>query len=196
MTAPRGRDEVRSALVAAAAELFAERGVADVGTREIAAAAGVNRGLLHRHFGSKEALVSAVVADRAAAFSREVAADDAADLADFVGAAFDVGDDAGDVIRLLTRALLDGVSFEWDEDGLGLLGDLVDRMADEAGGESDTDPRLSAALMTATLVGWQLLSPVLLGAVGFERDPERARRELTEVAQLLARRTRSADSRP
>lgn len=196
MTAPRGRDEVRAALVAAAAGLFAERGVAEVGTREIAAAAGVNRGLLHRHFGSKEALVSAVVADRAAAFSREVATDDDADLAELVGAAFDVGDDAGDVIRVLTRALLDGVDVEWDEGGLGLLGELADRMADEAGGESDTDPRLAAALMTATLIGWQLLSPTLLGAVGFERDPARARRELTEVAQLLARRTRSTDRRP
>src|SRR5690606_18436732 len=138
------------------ATLFAQRGVAEVGTREIAAEAGVNRGLLHRHFGSKDALVSAVVADRAAAFAGEVASSDAAGLAEVVGAVFDAGDEAGDMVRLLVRALLDGTELEWDEHGLGLVRDVVDRMGAEAGGESDTDPRLAGALMLAALVGWQL----------------------------------------
>ncbi len=53
---PKGRDEVVEALIKSAAELFAERGVSGVSLREIAAHAGVNHGLIHRHFGSKENL--------------------------------------------------------------------------------------------------------------------------------------------
>ncbi|MFO7557486.1 MAG: helix-turn-helix domain-containing protein, partial [Desulfobacterales bacterium] len=53
---PHGRDEVVTALIRAAAELFSEKGVEAVSLRKIAVRAGVNHGLIHRHFGSKEAL--------------------------------------------------------------------------------------------------------------------------------------------
>lgn len=45
----------------AAARLFAERGVAQTSTREIAAAAQTTERTLFKHFGTKDALVSAVV---------------------------------------------------------------------------------------------------------------------------------------
>ncbi len=51
----------RAALLAAARPLFAERGFADVGTPEIAAAAGVTRGALYHQFADKVALFEAVV---------------------------------------------------------------------------------------------------------------------------------------
>lgn len=50
----------RSALVATARELFAERGYASVGTEEIVRATGVTRGALYHHFRDKEDLFSAV----------------------------------------------------------------------------------------------------------------------------------------
>lgn len=46
----------RDALIQAAGELFAEHGVAAVGTRAIAERAGENIGSIHYHFGSKEGL--------------------------------------------------------------------------------------------------------------------------------------------
>ncbi|HEY6316664.1 MAG TPA: helix-turn-helix domain-containing protein, partial [Acidimicrobiia bacterium] len=64
---PRGRDEVRAALLDAAADLFAARGPAAVSVRDVAARAGVNHGLVHRHFGSKEALVGTTLEQLAAA---------------------------------------------------------------------------------------------------------------------------------
>lgn len=51
----------RAALLDAARPLFAERGFADVGTPEIAAAAGVTRGALYHQFEDKVALFEAVV---------------------------------------------------------------------------------------------------------------------------------------
>ena len=44
------------------ADLFAERGPAATSIRDVAKRAAVNHGLIHRHFGSKERLVGAVLA--------------------------------------------------------------------------------------------------------------------------------------
>jgi AcrR family transcriptional regulator len=53
-------DATRTALVAAARPLFAQRGYAGVGTEEIARAAGVTRGALYHHFDGKRELFEAV----------------------------------------------------------------------------------------------------------------------------------------
>src|ERR1700761_2378088 len=58
---PMGKDEVIAAVMQAASELFAEKGPAATSIREVAARAGVNHGLLHRHFGSKHQLLAATL---------------------------------------------------------------------------------------------------------------------------------------
>ena len=54
------REATRAALVAAARELFAERGYAAVGTEEVVQRAGVTRRALYHHFADKGALFRAV----------------------------------------------------------------------------------------------------------------------------------------
>ncbi len=53
-------DATRTALIAAATEVFARSGFEAVGTRELAAAAGVHPALIGYHFGGKEGLYLAV----------------------------------------------------------------------------------------------------------------------------------------
>src|ERR1700759_3447457 len=59
--APLGRAEVVAAVLESAADLFADRGPAATSIRDIAARSKVNHGLIHRHFGSKDVLVAAVL---------------------------------------------------------------------------------------------------------------------------------------
>ena len=54
--APRDPDLTRARILEAALSLFVAHGVAAVSMREIAAASGVTKSLIHHHFGSKEAL--------------------------------------------------------------------------------------------------------------------------------------------
>ena len=58
---PTGEAEIIDAVIASAAKLFAENEPGSVPLRTIAREAGVNYGLLHRHFGTKVDLVQATV---------------------------------------------------------------------------------------------------------------------------------------
>jgi AcrR family transcriptional regulator len=58
---PTPTDDTRERIMAAAAEIFVEKGYARATTRSIAEAAGVNEVTLFRHFGSKRNLLSEIV---------------------------------------------------------------------------------------------------------------------------------------
>src|SRR5690606_25290729 len=65
-------DESRSKLLAAARDLFIEKGYAATGTPEIVAAAGLTRGALYHHFADKEGLFRGVVTAEAAAVATHI----------------------------------------------------------------------------------------------------------------------------
>jgi AcrR family transcriptional regulator len=73
--APKERaDAVRNRrkVLAAAAELFAERGVAGVSMDDVAAAAGVGKGTLYRRFGDKSGLAAALLDERETELQRRL----------------------------------------------------------------------------------------------------------------------------
>jgi len=187
VTSPWGRDEVRAAIIDSASRLMAERGPS-VSTREIAAAAGVNRGLLHRHVGSKETLIAEVLASGAERFAQSVDSSSAGSVGELVAAMFTGGEDAEQLTRLIAWLLL-------DDGGTVALGDtppLVRRiqelMSEHAGAAADTTPEMATAMLLAMLMGWQLFAPALLPMVGIDRDSLTAQRELESIAELLASR--------
>ena len=63
--------DTKERILAAAEKLFAEEGMARTSLRAITVAAGVNVAAVHYHFGSKEALLEALFARRAAPINAE-----------------------------------------------------------------------------------------------------------------------------
>ena len=108
---PRGKNEVMAAVLKAAGELFSERGVASVTIRDIAARAGVNHGLIHRHFGSKENLRRKVQDHLAAEVRREIGEPD--DLEGVIRQGLRALGKRDAYLRTMARTLLDG-GFEGD----------------------------------------------------------------------------------
>lgn len=92
----RSAAEHRTDVLVAARRLFAEQGFHATGTRELAAAADINDGLLYRFFANKEAILAALVDEAIAAFAalpqlladRHVEEASAAELLELVGTAF------------------------------------------------------------------------------------------------------------
>lgn len=69
---PPQTDETKTQLLRVAERLFAQRGTAGVSLREIAREAGQrNTGAVHYHFGSREGVIEAIFALRAAEIDRE-----------------------------------------------------------------------------------------------------------------------------
>jgi AcrR family transcriptional regulator len=64
-------DQTRSAILAAAERLYADRGFADVTLRDIVAAAEVNLAAVNYHFGSKDELIAELFVTRSIATNRE-----------------------------------------------------------------------------------------------------------------------------
>jgi AcrR family transcriptional regulator len=64
-------DHTRTAILAAAERLYADRGFADVTLRDIVAAADVNLAAVNYHFGSKDELIAELFVTRSIATNRE-----------------------------------------------------------------------------------------------------------------------------
>ncbi|MGW5436996.1 TetR/AcrR family transcriptional regulator [Nocardia asteroides] len=173
---PTGRDAVRAAVIRHAADLFAERGPTATSVRDIADRAGVNHGLVFRHFGAKENLVAAVLDHLGELHGPD------ADLAGLTP--------ADPAIRLhlqvLVRCLLDGYPVGELQQRFPIMTALVERA--RAAGADDRAAALAAADAAALLVGWELLGPFLRAATGLHEVPEAELRR-----EVGARATRILD---
>lgn len=154
---PVGREEVVDAVLRAAAELFADKGPDGTSIREIAARAGVNHGLVHRHFGSKRELLGATM---------QHLADQAADRRSAGASAAELLPAVDQHLRIMVRATLDGYPIEELQQrrpGMQLILDQV-----RPGHRTEREARLAAAHATALQLGWRLLGPAFRSGFGLE----------------------------
>jgi AcrR family transcriptional regulator len=68
---PMPSDQTRTAILAAAERLYADRGFGDVTLRDIVAEANVNLAAVNYHFGSKDELIAELFVTRSLALNRE-----------------------------------------------------------------------------------------------------------------------------
>jgi AcrR family transcriptional regulator len=179
---PVGREAVVAAVLAAAAELFAERGPAATSVRDIAARSGVNHGLVYRHFGTKEELVGAVLdhlSDEVAARAGGGAEGDAADAA------------VERHWRVIARAILDGYPVGRLQRRFPYVSSLVDRARPHH--RDEVAARLAAGNAVALELGWRLFEPFVRSAAGLRNVPApRLRQAITAVVKEML----EPDARP
>jgi TetR/AcrR family transcriptional regulator, repressor for neighboring sulfatase len=152
---PVGRDEIVAAVLAHAADLFAERGPAATSIRDVAARSGVNQGLIFRHIGTKAQLVGAVLDQLAQHTSTRLESGASAAAIEAEGERH---------WKVLARAILDGFP----------VGELQRRfpgasMLVEHAQEAHADEhaaRVAAANALALQLGWRLFGPFLRSATG------------------------------
>jgi TetR/AcrR family transcriptional regulator, repressor for neighboring sulfatase len=153
--APVGREAVVAAVLDSAADLFAERGPAATSIRDIAERAGVNHGLVFRHFGSKDKLVARVLDHLA---SESIAAFDQSELGD--RSLLDTRPRRH--LTVLARSILDGYPVARLQQDFPVVSRLVERASPFHG--TDRDASLAVAHVAALELGWQLFGPFLRGA--------------------------------
>lgn len=154
-----GRDAVAAALVEAATVELAERGYAATSVRAVAKRAGVNHGLVHRHFGSKEALLGAVLDQLADAVARQL--DEAGEGAALAGPALDR------FLRVMARALLDGADVGAVRGGHPVVDRILPRVIERAG-LPESEARALVAERMALQLGWLLFEPFVADAAGLD----------------------------
>jgi AcrR family transcriptional regulator len=173
--APLGRVEVVAAVLESAADLFAERGPAATSIRDIAARSKVNHGLIHRHFGSKDALVGAVLDHLGQHLAGLLAANADGSV---VGKAVDRQ------LRVLARTSLDGYSIGELQSRFPTMEVLLDSV--RARHSSELNARLAAAHTIALQLGWCLFGDFLRASTGLEDLDDRTfARSVGNVAALI-----------
>ncbi len=165
-----------SAILVAAAELFAERGPAATSIREIAARSNVNHGLVFRHFGTKEQLVGAVLDHLGMATTTLVQ----------TGAPAEEVERALDRhLRVMARALLDGYPAGQLQTRFPGVSQLVDQVRPQH--HNDLSARLAVANAVALQMGWRLFEPFLRSAAGIDELTDADLRQAigAEVARIV-----------
>ncbi|WAL65199.1 TetR/AcrR family transcriptional regulator [Amycolatopsis cynarae] len=187
-------NSTKTALVAAARELFASRGYQAVPADEIVRAAGVTRGALYHHYADKQGLFRAVVEELEREVTAEVEAafQDAPDAVSGMGVALSVFLDACLREEIRQISLTDapavlgwGVWREIEaEYGLGLLIRVLAQAVEEGRVVPQPVPALAQLALSAVMEGARMIAEA--------DDPAAARADVQQVlghwfASLVAR---------
>ena len=189
-TRPHGREEVRSALIDAAVQIFAHRVPNQVTVRELAERANVNQGLVHEYFDSKEGLIKATIAQLAQ--QRAELSRGNSELEATFPLLLDFHLDHPAFARLLAWWMLEG----HDLAELDLEFESIEEIAERAATATDLGRVDHRVLGTA-------IGSMIMGAVVFQDyarsrgldavDDEQVRRELGVVASAMYRWNRGTN---
>ncbi|MDQ4051914.1 MAG: TetR/AcrR family transcriptional regulator [Actinomycetota bacterium] len=178
---PHGREQVRSAVLSATSDLVAERGPDGFSVRDIAARAGINHALVHRHFGTKadvleqmlaadaEAVVAAV-GESGLPTSGEASGEVVAELLDLLA-------QRPSYWRTLVHAVLD--SPEAAIPGTASTTELFSGLWRDA----DSEQAVPTSVAGMTVLGWLIFGQFMCDATG--ADPEKTRRAVADQVSAL-----------
>ena len=149
----------------AAAELFTQRSPASVSLRQIAERAGVNYGLIHHYFRTKDALLGEVFADFSAQGAKLIR--EAPDVREAMTTLLPP-DSTSLYPHMLAWTVLDSsASKEFHASpAFQRIRVLIEQERANAGpaGTTEIDPRVLTATVMATILGWQFFKPFVWAA--------------------------------
>ncbi|MBN2158162.1 MAG: TetR/AcrR family transcriptional regulator [Spirochaetes bacterium] len=184
---PFGRDDVVAAVINAAGELFSRSGFDGVSIRDIAKKAGVNHGLIHRHFGSKENLRRSTLQHMADAMLADIR--DAGTLNELSRRAFESLEKHERFWRVLARTILDGRSTGDMHRRYPIARHMIDRVnaaMKDGTLRNDIDPRMIVAAMFSFSCGFIMFEPFILAAAGLENSKaDDVREEIFSAAMSI-----------
>jgi AcrR family transcriptional regulator len=184
---PFGRDDVTAAVINAAGELFSLHGFDGVSLRDIAGKAGVNHGLIHRHFGSKENLRRRTLQRMADTMLADVV--DAGSLDDLSRKAFQSLKKHENFWRILARTILDGYGTGEIHDRYPIARLMIERVSaavKDGTLRGDIDPRILVAAMFSFSCGFILFEPFILASADLDgMEPGEARGKILAAALSL-----------
>ncbi len=200
-TRRRNREQTIADILAAAENLLERKGPDGFGLAELGREAGVSFGLIHHYFGGKEGLLRAVLRQTLRDMGREIAALQADGAfwnrdAPAVRVVFETFTRRPGFSRLLAWGLLTGlltaqdVAEEFTEDR-----EAVERMIESfregVTGASRESAGATAALLISSVLGFNLLRPVLTSGYGWnEKSDDLLRDQLVETMTALSKRSR------
>jgi AcrR family transcriptional regulator len=162
---PNGREEVRAAVVEAAARRLAAEGP-EASLRDIADDAGVNLGLIHRHVGNKDDLIRAVLAAEIARGAGTI--EEAGDAASALRRLFQGAVTDGRYIRIVAWLLLRDPSGFRHQDRFPGMQALRALAADTDPPTADDERDAELMIAMAAIFGWTVFGPQLRAAFGYE----------------------------
>ena len=184
-TKPRGREQVRTAVLEAASALVAERGPDGFSVRDIAARAGVNHALVHRHFGTRaEVLEQMLAADARAVVAAVVESGlptSGAASSEKIAELLDVLADRPSYWRTLVHAVL--ASPEAAILGTASTTELFSGLWRDAESGTDADQAVPSAVAGMTVLGWLIFGRFMSEATG--TDPDETRRAVADQVAML-----------
>jgi AcrR family transcriptional regulator len=175
---PVGPDEVRLAVLDAAADLFARRGVDAVSLRDVAVAAGVNLALIRRYVGTRDELVAEVfdhVSGRLAA---------SVETHPLEGQGFTPDTPMGAWVRIAAALAISGRLLDPRHDFNPVL--AMSETLRTGYGQASEAARVRAAQIVATALGWRIFEAYLIAAGNLGEVPlAELREELVHSARRL-----------
>lgn len=184
-----GESGAQEAILLAAADLFARKGPAKVTLREVAAAADVSYGLIHRFYRTKENLLVAVMELLVSYGGERLSSEEDAYAA--IDNSFGADVDSGQFGRMLMWSIFEGISPDRLLGGARSGGYLsqIDALwknpvAPQVRDEFDSS--VLAALVGLVASAWDLYEPYLTELADHPwRSGEDVRQEVTELLKLL-----------